>query len=69
CVKDNVTGLIWEVKTDNTTPDLRDKDWTYTWYNSGTGTASGGTCKTTGRCDTEKFVADVNTSGLCGFND
>ena len=29
CVKDNVTGLVWEVKTDD--GGLRDKDWTYTW--------------------------------------
>lgn len=34
CVRDNVTGLIWEIKTDNDPPDLHDKDWTYTWYNS-----------------------------------
>lgn len=39
CVRDNVTGLIWEVKTDD--GGLRDKDWTYTWYNS-TGVNDGG---------------------------
>ena len=32
CVKDNVTGLMWEVKTDD--GGLRDKDWYYTWYDS-----------------------------------
>ncbi|MBB1077631.1 DUF1566 domain-containing protein, partial [Rhodoferax sp. 4810] len=71
CVRDNVTGLIWEVKTDNTIPDLRDKDHTYTWYStSAGGTASGTTnCYNSGRCDTEKFVADVNTAGLCGYFD
>lgn len=74
CVRDNVTGLVWEVKTDD--GGLRDKDWTYTWYssdsatNGGTaGTVSGGTCQTTGRCDTEKYVADVDAAGLCGYND
>ncbi len=30
CVKDNVTGLIWEVKTDD--GGLHDKDDRYTWY-------------------------------------
>ncbi|MCY6412894.1 DUF1566 domain-containing protein [Acinetobacter sp. VNH17] len=30
CIKDNVTGLIWEKKTDDGT--LRDKKWLYTWY-------------------------------------
>jgi hypothetical protein len=31
-VKDNVTGLIWEVKTAN--GDIHDKDKTYNWYNA-----------------------------------
>lgn len=87
CVRDNVTGLIWEVKTED--DSLRDKDWEYTWYNS-TGVNDGGfegygdtgtltttdaseegtdTCYDSARCDTEKFVADVNTSELCGYSD
>lgn len=33
CVKDNVTGLVWEVKTDD--GGLRDQDWTYTWFDTG----------------------------------
>ncbi len=72
CVLDNVTGLVWEVKTAD--GGLRDQKWTYTWYDSSApggnpGTASGGTCHDTGRCDTEKFTLDVNTAGLCGFHD
>jgi hypothetical protein len=39
CVKDNVTGLIWEVKTDD--GGLQDKGWRFTWYNS-TGVNDGG---------------------------
>ena len=74
CVRDNVTGLTWEVKTAN--GSLRDKNWTYTWYDSNPatnggalGTASGGACHDTGRCDTEKYAQDVNATGLCGFRD
>jgi hypothetical protein len=74
CVRDNVTGLLWEVKTAD--GGLRDQQWTYTWYDSvhnyggNAGTASGTTnCKTSGRCDTEKYVADVNATGLCSFHD
>lgn len=70
CTRDNVTGLIWEVKT---TSGLRSISHTYTWYSSNSasnggavGTASGGTCFTSGRCDAEKFVQDVNAVGLCG---
>lgn len=75
CVRDNVTGLIWEVKTDD--GGLRDKDWEYSWYNS-TGVNDGGAagyadgvdkCFNSSRCDTEKYVADVNALGLCGYRD
>jgi len=73
CTRDNVTGLIWEVKT---TSGLRSMNHTYTWYSSNSatnggsaGTASGGTCFATGRCDTEKYTADVNAAGLCGASD
>ena len=70
CTRDNLTGLIWEMKT---TSGLRSLNHTYSWYQTGSpdgnnGTASGGTCETTGRCDTEKYVQDVNAAGLCGFS-
>jgi hypothetical protein len=73
CTRDNVTGLIWEVKT---TSGLRNQSHIYSYYssNSGTnggavGTSSAGSCFATGRCDTEKFVYDVNATGLCGASD
>lgn len=70
CTRDNVTGLIWEVKT---AFGLRNQSHTYTWYQtvngSNWGVAAGGSCESGGRCDTQKFVADVNQAGLCGFND
>jgi len=31
CVRDNVTGLVWEVKSND--GGLRDRSWTYSWYN------------------------------------
>lgn len=75
CVQDNVTGLVWEIKTND--GGLHDKDWTYTWYNStGINTGSWGgnpdgfdQCSYITRCDTEKYVADVNAIGLCGASD
>lgn len=71
CTKDNVTGLIWEVKT---TSGLRSQAHTYSWFMTGSpdgnnGTVSGGSCETAGRCDTEKYVADVNATNLCGHTD
>ena len=87
CVQDNVTGLMWEVKT--TDGGLQDKNWSYTWYNS-TGVNDGGfaghgdtgmgittdvsvagsdNCSDSSRCDTEKYLADVNATTLCGYSD
>jgi hypothetical protein len=75
CTQDKTTGLVWEVKVDDAA-HLRHMGHTYTWYNADpaangghTGTASGGACLATGRCDTEKYVADVNAAGLCGKSD
>jgi hypothetical protein len=75
CTKDNVTGLIWEVKTDD--GGLRDKDWKYTWYDSdspdgetgtlGSNTSCGGTLSAySDQCNTEHYVAAVNAANICG---
>jgi hypothetical protein len=74
CTYDNTSGLLWEVKVDDVN-HLRHKDWTYSWYDSdGSHTYAGGyenlgTCLTAGRCDTEKFVADVIAAKLCNHAD
>ncbi len=72
CVKDNFTGLIWEVKT---TSGLRSMNNTYSWYdpdnskNGGNaGTQNGGIC-TGSSCDTDGYVQTVNSQGLCGASD
>ena len=74
CTYDNITELYWEVKTND--GGLRDKGWTYTWYNSNNstnagnaGTSNGGSCVDTSNCDTEKYVSQVKVSNLCGFTD
>jgi len=71
CTLDRTTGLVWEVKT---TSGLRSQTNSYSWYSSDTagsaiGTQSGGFCFKDGRCDTEKYIADVNSMGLCGARD
>ena len=75
CVKDNVTGLMWEVKTPSSSFGLHDRDNTYSWYDTNPSTnggapgeANGGTCSNS-MCDTQSFVAAVNSAGLCGYND
>lgn len=74
CVRDNVTGLIWEVKTSD--GGLHDASNSYTWYEPDTfrnggaaGTVNGGTCTGGSGCDTSMFVSDVNAEGLCGHSD
>jgi len=78
CTKDNVTGVIWEIKT---TTGLRSKDHTYTWYSSNAATnggdagaqgsdTCGGTLATySNQCNTQNYVAAVNAVTLCGASD
>jgi hypothetical protein len=73
CVRDNVTGLTWEVKPDDN--GLRDRDWTFSWFDrtgsdSGErGMPNGGACADTTNCDTQKYIAAVNATGICNRND
>ena len=78
CTKDNNTGRIWEVKTDDN--GLRDKDWGYSWYEPNASKNGGfegyknnsywndtSICKGS-ECDTYAFTNAVNAQGLCGAN-
>lgn len=81
CTKDNNTGLIWEVKTDDN--GLRDKKWYYSWYNpkKDNGGDRGYTdiesswmnkpinCISKNNCNTYSFTSAVNKKGLCGKKD
>ncbi|MBS4096721.1 MAG: DUF1566 domain-containing protein [Sulfuricella sp.] len=84
CTKDNVTGLTWEMKVNNSA-SLHHKNWYFSWYDSNPATnggvkgkINGGTClnqynattNPTGKsCDTQGFVTAVNAAGLCGATD
>lgn len=75
CTRDNVTGLLWEIKTADA--GLRGKDNRYTWYNPDD-SVNGGTAgqdsnvancndgDTTTNCDTLDYTGLVNASNLCG---
>lgn len=82
CVRDNITGLIWEVKTDD--GGLHARDDGYSWYNTdpttnggteGYADAGGATCHgydsgdAATFCNTQAFVARVNAAGWCGASD
>jgi hypothetical protein len=81
CVQDNVTGLIWEVKTDD--EGLHDKDDLYSWYSTDSLTNGGrngfddeesSVCNgynpldSSTYCNTQAYTARVNANGLCGQN-
>jgi hypothetical protein len=54
CVRDNITGLIWEGKT-----TTGDRSGTDTYTNHGDGRSG----------DATAYVTAINNEGLCGFND
>lgn len=81
CVRDNNTGLIWEVKNDDS--GLHDKDDSITWYNDNSSVNGGNSGSENGAqnrcfgydvndaasyCNTQAFVNRVNATGLCGLN-
>lgn len=73
CVLDERTGLMWEVKREDSR--LHQPGQTYTWFSSDdqvnmseAGVRDRGDCVHS-RCDTEGFVEAVNASGLCGHKD
>jgi hypothetical protein len=57
CIKDNVTNLIWEVKT---TSGLQNASSTYGW-----GVNSTGSC-TDSICSSDSYIGAVNLLNLCG---
>jgi hypothetical protein len=80
CTKDNVTGLVWEVKT---TSGLRHMNHRFAWYstnpttnggdagNRGTDTCGGtlAAAPYNNQCNTQNYVAAVNAATLCGASD
>ena len=82
CLKDNISGLIWEKKTND--GGLHDQHDSFVWYNtdsasnggaSGLVESSGSTCEgyvagdPSTYCNTQAFVKRVNTVGYCGYHD
>jgi hypothetical protein len=66
-VRDNVTGLIWEIKTND--GSIHDKDNTYKWYDSNPYTNGGDPGFSGNGTDTEDFIAQLNTDKFGGYSD
>lgn len=81
CVKDKVTGLVWEQKDDKN--DFHDKDWVFTWYNSDSAknggsvgyedysfdnTPQGKICGySLAKCNTQAYISALNANSYCGY--
>ena len=75
CVRDNVSGLVWEVKSPVGSGDLHSSSHTYSWYlaeneddPSGLQNNVLASCSLN-ECNTSAYVDAVNQQGLCNFND
>jgi hypothetical protein len=66
-VRDDVTGLIWEVKTDD--GSIHDKDNKYTWYDSNPATNGGHAGMPGDGTDSEDFINTLNSANFGGFSD
>ncbi len=78
CVRDEVTGRVWEVKTDD--GGLRDYRHLYRWHDPNPDT-NGGFAGDRGEagadfcgdqldhCDTHAYIEEINQRALCGFTD
>lgn len=72
CVKDHVTGLVWEVKkTDSDSPQY--SNHSYSWYDDNPDTNGGdagaqnlGQCAGLESCDTAAYIEYINQNELCG---
>ncbi len=65
--KDNVTGLIWEVKTDD--GSIHDKDNRYTWCDTNPDTNGGSQGVCGAGNDTQDFIDGLNSAGFGGYAD
>ena len=71
CVRDNRSGLVWEVKTRG--GGLRDAAHVYSWFDplqdADSGARDGGRCTGGIDCDTHDYQNALNDLALCGFSD
>lgn len=78
CVRDNWTGLVWEVprgllgSRTRVSAGLYSEGYVYSWYNPDRGANGGDPGKAHGgprELDTHHFVQKANAAELCGFSD
>lgn len=66
CVRDNFTGLVWEVKVDNASPQYSELHGVENYYSIDDTLPGQTTCSNVGSCGSETFIEEVNDSTFCG---
>jgi hypothetical protein len=77
CVRDNITGLVWQVKSPSEASDLHSAGQRFTWFSEsdngdfeGVLNPSNESCNiANSNCNTQAYTLAVNEQGLCGFFD
>jgi len=68
CVKDNNTGLIWEVKLANSAipPNAPLRDTRNTYAYTGATSSDPSSCSNTSSCNAQSYINEVNATNYCG---
>ncbi|MCL1127298.1 Lcl C-terminal domain-containing protein [Shewanella surugensis] len=75
CIRDNITGLTWEVKSPVESNNLHQSNDTFTWHSTIAITSEVTHCygyasgDVNAACDAQAYVHRVNEQGLCGQHD
>ncbi|MDA8622328.1 DUF1566 domain-containing protein, partial [Psychrosphaera sp.] len=66
CVRDNFTGLVWEVKVDNASPKFSELHGVENYYSIDDTLPGQTSCSHPTSCGSETFVEEVNDETFCG---
>lgn len=77
CVQDNVTGLVWQIKSNSDQANINFVQQSFTWFSDEeNGNVEGElnpmaeSCNVAnGQCNTQDYISEINSQGLCGFFD
>lgn len=77
CVRDNTSGLIWQVKSNTDTSHINYVEQVFTWYDDenngnveGSLNADSSACNLeSAQCNTQAYIEQINSVGLCSLFD
>lgn len=66
CVRDNFTGLIWEVKVGNANPQFSETRGVENYYSKDDSLPGVASCGNPSNCGVETYISQINTETYCG---